>query len=490
MCFDVSVRPEYRDPCVKLEEISELDSKAISQEAVKALQADLRGEVLLPSDTGYEQSRKIWNGMIDKRPAMIVRCLGTSDVMKAVRFARDQRLTVSVRGGGHNVAGNAVCDNGLMIDLSGMKSVRVDPARRTARAEPGVMWRQFDLETQAFGLASTGGLVSTTGIAGFTLGGGIGWLVRKHGLALDNLVSVDMVTAKAELVTANMNENTDLFWGVKGGGGNFGIVTSFEYQLHPVGPIVLGGLIAYRAEEGQALLRFYRDFVKEAPEELTTLVVYLTAPPLPFLPKEVHGKHLVAIVLCYCGKVEDGQRILSPLRKFGKPVADVIQPMPYTVLQSMLDGAAPAGIQNYWKSAYISGLNDDVIDLILTYGERITSPLSAIHVHQLGGAMRRIGDDATAFSHRDAPFALNIVSSWKEPSENDKNINWTREFFAAVQKFATGAYVNFMGEEGADRVKEAYGEKYSQLVALKNKYDPTNFFHVNQNIKPTNVTKP
>jgi FAD/FMN-containing dehydrogenase len=490
VCFDVSVRPEYRDPCVKLEEISELDSKAISQEAVKALQADLRGEVLLPSDTGYEQSRKIWNGMIDKRPAMIVRCLGTSDVMKAVRFARDQRLTVSVRGGGHNVAGNAVCDNGLMIDLSGMKSVRVDPARRTARAEPGVMWRQFDLETQAFGLASTGGLVSTTGIAGFTLGGGIGWLVRKHGLALDNLVSVDMVTAKAELVTANMNENTDLFWGVKGGGGNFGIVTSFEYQLHPVGPIVLGGLIAYRAEEGQALLRFYRDFVKEAPEELTTLVVYLTAPPLPFLPKEVHGKHLVAIVLCYCGKVEDGQRILSPLRKFGKPVADVIQPMPYTVLQSMLDGAAPAGIQNYWKSAYISGLNDDVIDLILTYGERITSPLSAIHVHQLGGAMRRIGDDATAFSHRDAPFALNIVSSWKEPSENDKNINWTREFFAAVQKFATGAYVNFMGEEGADRVKEAYGEKYSQLVALKNKYDPTNFFHVNQNIKPTNVTKP
>lgn len=468
-----------------------MDSKAINPEAVKALKADLRGEVLLPGDAGYEQTRKIWNAMIDKRPAMIVRCLGTSDAMKSVRFARDQGLTVSVRGGGHNVAGNAVCENGLMIDLSGMKSVRVNPLHRTARAEPGVTWRQFDLETQAFGLASTGGLVSTTGIAGFTLGGGIGWLVRKHGLALDNLVSVDVVTAKAELVIASMNENTDLFWGVRGGGGNFGIVTSFEYQLHPVGPIILGGLIAYRAEDGQALLRFYRDFVKEAPDELTTLVVYLTAPPLPFLPKEVHGKHLVAIVLCYCGKIEDGQRILAPLRKFGKPVADVIQPMPYTALQSMLDEAAPAGIQNYWKSAYISGLNDDVIDLILTYGDRITSPLSAIHVHQLGGAMRRIGDDATAFSHRDAPFALNIVSSWKEPSENDKNVNWTREFFAAVQKFATGAYVNFMGEEGSDRVKEAYGEdKYSQLVALKNKYDPTNFFHLNQNIRPTNVAKP
>ena len=266
--------------------------------------------------------------------------------------------------------------------------------------------------------SSTGGLVSGTGIAGFTLGGGIGWLVRKYGLALDNLVSVDVVTANSELLTASMSEHTDLFWGIRGGGGNFGIVTSFEYQLHLVGPVILGGLIVYRAEDGPALLRFYRDFVKDAPDELTTLFVYLTAPPLPFLPKEVHGKHLVAIVLCYCGKVEDGQRVLAPLRKFGKPIADLIQPLPYAALQNMLDEAAPAGMQNYWKSAYISGLHDEVIDLVLAYGDKITSPFSAIHLHQLGGAMQRIGDDATAFSHRDSAFCaqhcLSLEGTFRE----------------------------------------------------------------------------
>ena len=425
--------------------------------------------------------------MIDKRPALILRCMGTSDVIKAVKFAQEHHLEPSVRGGGHNVAGNAVCDNGLMIDLSGMKSVRVDTARKTARAEPGVTWRQFDLETQAFGLASTGGLVSSTGVAGFTLGGGIGWLVRKHGLALDNLVSAEVVTADGKVVTANMSENTDLFWGVRGGGGNFGIVTSFEFQLHQVGPIVIGGLIAYRAEDGQALLRFYRDYVKQAPDELTMLFVYLTAPPLPFFPKEVHGSHLAAIALCYSGEIQEGERILDPLRKFGKPVADVIQPMPYTVLQSMLDEAAPPGLQNYWKSSYIYELSDAAIDMILLHGKKISSPLSAIHIHQLGGAMRRVGDDATAFSHRDAPFALNIVSSWQNPSENDTHVKWTRDFLAGVQKFGTGAYVNFLGEEGQDRVKEAYGkEKYRKLVELKRKYDPSNFFHLNQNISPSN----
>ncbi|MDA4114421.1 MAG: FAD-binding oxidoreductase [Thaumarchaeota archaeon] len=465
---------------------TQLNSKVVAAEAAKALKDDFRGNIVLPGEPSYEQARKVWNGMIDKHPAIILRCAGTSDVMKAVRFAHDQGLVVSVRGGGHNVAGNAVCDDGLMIDLSGMKSVRVDPVSRTVRVEPGATWRQFDLETQAFGLAATGGLVSTTGIAGFTLGGGIGWLVRKYGLALDNLVSVDVVTARSELLTASMSENTDLFWGVRGGGGNFGIVTSFEYQLYPVGPIVLGGLIAYKAEDGQALLRFYRDYVKDAPDELTTIAVYLTAPPLPFLPKEVHGTHLLAIAVCYCGGIEEGQRVLAPLRKFGKPVADVIQPLPYVVLQSMLDETSPAGIQNYWKSSYISDLSDDAIDVILSYGKKIASPLSAVHMHQLGGAMRRVGDDATAFSHRDASCLLNIVSAWQDPVENEKQIKWTRDFFAAMKRFSIGAYVNFLGEEGADRVKEAYEEeKYEKLVALKDKYDPTNFFHLNQNIRPS-----
>jgi len=459
-------------------------------DAVKILKGDLRGEILLPADKDYDQSRKVWNGMIDRHPALIVRCLGASDVMKSIKFAQDHGLTVSVRGGGHNVAGNAVCEGGLMIDLSKMKSVRVDPAKRRAQAEPGATWRQLDLETQAHSLALTGGLVSTTGIAGFTLGGGIGWLVRKYGLALDNLVSVDVVTAKAELVNASMTENSDLFWGVRGGGGNFGVVTSFEYELHPVGPIILGGLIAFRAEDGRELLKFYREYIKDAPDELTTLVVYLTAPPLPFLPKDVVGTHLIAIALCYCGNLQDGQKVLAPLRKFGKPVADVIQPMPYTVLQSLLDEAAPSGLHDYWKSMYLSSLDDETIEIILSHGKTISSPLSAIHVHQLGGAMRRIGDDATAFGHRDASFALNIVSCWQDPSENATHMKWTKDFFAAMQKFAAGVYVNFMGEEDAGRVKEVYEkEKYQKLVTLKDKYDPSNFFRMNQNIMPSNISK-
>jgi len=459
-------------------------------DAVKILKGDLRGEILLPADKDYDQSRKVWNGMIDRHPALIVRCLGASDVMKSIKFAQDHGLTVSVRGGGHNVAGNAVCEGGLMIDLSKMKSVRVDPAKRRAQAEPGATWRQLDLETQAHSLALTGGLVSTTGIAGFTLGGGIGWLVRKYGLALDNLVSVDVVTAKAELVNASMTENSDLFWGVRGGGGNFGVVTSFEYELHPVGPIILGGLIAFRAEDGRELLKFYREYIKDAPDELTTLMVYLTAPPLPFLPKDVVGTHLIAIALCYCGNLDDGQKVLAPLRKFGKPVADVIQPMPYTVLQSLLDEAAPSGLHDYWKSMYLSSLDDETIEIILSHGKTISSPLSAIHVHQLGGAMRRIGDDATAFGHRDASFALNIVSCWQDPSENATHMKWTKDFFAAMQKFAAGVYVNFMGEEDAGRVKEVYEkEKYQKLVTLKDKYDPSNFFRMNQNIMPSNISK-
>jgi len=440
---------------------------------------------VLPGDEGYEKARRIWNGMIDRHPSIIVRCAGTSDVIKAVRFAHEHNLVVAVRGGGHNVAGNAVPDGGLMIDLSPMRSVRVDPVRRTARVEPGVIWREFDLEAQAFGLATTGGLVSSTGVAGFTLGGGIGWLVRKHGLALDNLLSVDLVTAEGKLVSASKSENADLFWGVRGGGGNFGVATSFEFQLHPVGPVVMAGMVLHRAEDGPALLKFYRDFAKGTPDELTTLVVFLTAPPLPFLPAEVVGTHLVAILGCYSGDVSSGERALSPLREFGKPVADVFQPMPYTAFQSLLDAAAPAGMRNYWKSAYLAGLGDGVIETILEHVKAIPSPFSAVHIHQLGGAMGRVGDDATAFGNRDSQFAVNLVSAWRAAEDDEKNIAWTRDLFAALQRFASGVYVNFLGEEGDARVIAAYGdEKYAKLRKLKAKYDPANFFHLNQNIKP------
>jgi FAD/FMN-containing dehydrogenase len=460
-------------------------SKTVPEEAIKNLKSDFRGEILVPGNIGYDEARKVWNGMIDRRPALIARALGTSDVMKSVRFARDNGMMVSVKGGGHNVAGNAVCDDGVMIDLSLMKSVRVDTENETARAEPGVTWRQFDLETQQFGLSTTGGLVSSTGIAGFTLGGGIGWLVRKYGLALDNLISVDVVTAEGKLVHASMDNNSDLFWGVRGGGGNFGIVTSFEFKLHPVGPIIFGGLVAYKAEDGADMLKFYREFVRNAPDELTSVVVFLTAPPAPFIPQELHGKHLIAIALCYCGNIEQGEKVVEPIRSFGRSAVNLLQPMPYTVLQSMFDLSAPAGVQNYWKSAYLNELSDDAIDTILAFGNSITSPLSAIHIHQLGGAMRRVGDDATAFGHRDSAFALNIPSCWTEPAEKEKHVKWTREFFAAMQRFTSGAYVNFMSEDDGSRVREAYGEsRYSKLVSVKKKYDPTNFFRMNQNISP------
>ena len=465
--------------------MSSASSEMIPAEAVAALRTDFRGWILLPGEDGYEDARRIWNGMIDRRPALILRCGGASDVIKAVGFAREHGLVVSVKGGGHNVAGNAVCEGGAMIDLSQMRSVRVDAANQTARADPGVTWRQFDLETQAFGLGTTGGLVSSTGLAGFTLGGGVGWLVRKHGLAADNLLSVDVVTADGRLLTADMSENADLFWGVRGGGGNFGIVTSFEFELHPVGPLILGGLIAHKAEDGRAFLRFYRDYLKRIPEELTTIAVFLTAPPLPFLPKEVHGTHLVAVAFCYSGDLDAGERVLEPLRRFGRPVGEMVHRMPYNAVQTFLDATAPAGIQNYWKSEFIRGLDDEAIDTILSHGKDIQSPLSAVHIHHLGGAMKRIGDDATAFSHREADHLVNIVSAWESQSENEKNIKWTRDFFASMQKYSAGAYVNFLGEEGQERVKEAYAGKYARLVALKDKYDPTNFFRLNQNIPPS-----
>lgn len=460
----------------------------LEEATVEAFKSSLRGELLASGDEGYDEARAIWNGMIDKRPALIARCTGVADVIDAVNFARTNNVLVSVRGGGHNVAGKALVDGGLMIDLSLMKGIHVDPKARTARAQPGCTLGDLDRETQAFGLAAPAGIVSTTGIAGLTLGGGIGWLSRKHGLTSDNLLSVDVVTADGRFLTASEDENADLFWGVRGGGGNFGIVTSFEYRLHPVGPIVVGGLVLHPMEKAREFLRFVREFAASAPEELTVIPLLRRAPPAPFVPVEAHGAPVVAAAVMYAGPIEEGQRLVQPLKDFGSPLADVIGPKPFMALQTIFDAAAAPGNQYYLKSEYMFDLSDGAIDAIVTHATRITSPLSLAAFFQLGGAVRRVGEDDTAFSHRDAAFALNIQASWLDPEESAVHIRWTREFWTAMKPFSTGGvYVNFLSEdEGEDRVTAAYGAaKQERLVALKNKYDPTNFFRLNQNIKPT-----
>lgn len=454
--------------------------------ALRTFETSLRGDLIRPGDEKYEAARRVWNGMIDKRPALIVRCAGVADVIAAVNFARTHDLLVAIRGCAHNVAGNAVCDGGMVIDLSRMKSVRVDPESRTARAEPGVAWGEFDRETQAFGLATTGGLVSTTGIAGFTLGGGIGWLARKYGLTSDNLLSVDVVTADGRLVRASLSENADLFWGVRGGGGNFGVVTSFEYRLHPLESVVLGGLVLHPVAKTRELLHFYRDFAASAPDELTTMVVSITAPPAHFIPEPLRGTPVVGIAVCYAGRPEDGTQAVRPLKEFGPPPVDLIGPIPYVALQGMFDEGAPAGLQNYWKAEYLRDLGDEVIDRFVAHTVDVLSPLTQVHINHLGGAVSRVPQGDTAFGHREFPFILNIVSMWTDPSESEKQIRWTREFYNDIQPVSGGGvYVNFLGEEGEERVRAAYRpEIYQRLADLKNRYDPTNFFRLNQNIKP------
>jgi len=454
-------------------------------EAVESLRTRLRGEMIQPSDESYDEARRVWNGSIDKYPALIVRCAGVADVIAAVTFAREQGLVVAVRGGAHNVAGNATCDGGLVIDLSTMKGVRVDPANRVARAEPGVTWREFDHETQAFGLATTGGLVSSTGIAGFTLGGGIGWLTRKHGFACDNLRSVDVVTADGRLLTASPIQNADLFWGIRGGGGNFGIVTSFEFQLHSVGPMVLGGGVFYPLQQGRDVLRFYRTWAAHLPEEMTTLVVVATAPPLPFIPADLQGKPAIIVALCHAGDREAGEALARPLREFGPPAADVIGPIPYTVLQALHDPEAPPGMHNYWKSHYLGDLEDPEIEIVMRHAAALPGPLDQIHIHQLGGAAARPPREGVSFGHRDAAYALNVIGMWTEAGEAESQRRWVRDAWAAMEPFSRGVYANFLGEEGQALVKAAYDEDaYARLVALKGKYDPDNIFQLNQNIRP------
>lgn len=461
-------------------------STALGEATIQELKAAVRGQVITPQDEGYDDARKVHNGAIDKRPAVIVRCAGVADVIQAVQFARSQDLPVAVRGGGHSQAGFGVCDGGLVIDLSQMKGIRVDPAACTVRAQGGVTWHDFDHETQAFGLASTGGLISTTGIAGLTLGGGMGWLMRKHGLACDNLLSVDVVTADGQLLTASPTENADLFWGLRGGGGNFGIATSFEYQLHPLGP-VLGGLLLYPVEKAKAVLQFYRAFMDTAPDDLLAFPAFITVPPLPVLPAHLHGTLGIAIAVCYAGEVETGQKVIQPLRTFGPPLAELLGPMPYTALQSMFDASAPVGAHDYWKSDYLGELNDDAINVLVAHIAPMSmlSPLTTIHIYPMGGAVAHGHATETTFNHRDARYAMIIAGVWLDPEQSETHKQWVRDLWQAMRPFSNGGvYVNFLGEEGADRVRAAYGGNYDRLAALKAKYDPTNFFHLNQNIPP------
>jgi FAD/FMN-containing dehydrogenase len=464
----------------------ELQTPTLADGSIAELAEAVRGEVIRPGNPGYEQARAVWNGAIDRHPALIVRCAGVADVVKAVEFARSEQLVVAVRGGAHSIPGFSTVDGGIVIDLSPMQGVQVDPDARTVRAQGGVTWAGLDHETQAFGLAVTGGLVSSTGIAGFTLGGGVGWLMRKHGLTVDNLISADVVTADGRLVHASADENADLFWGLRGGGGNFGIVTSFEYRLHPVGPVVMGGPVIYPGERAGEILRFYREFCEDAPDELTTLVSLATAPPAPFIPEEWHGKRVVIIPGVYAGSIEDGERAMRPLRELGEPIADLMGPLPYVAMQSLLDALWGPGAHNYFKAGWLRGLDDRAIDTLVEHHRDISSPKSEIHVHHMGGAVARVPAGATAFGDRSAPFLLNIIASTFTADGYDDAVKWAQSLHGAMDPALTGGtYVNFLSNEGADRVHAAYGaDTYERLVALKREYDPSNLFQLNQNVKP------
>jgi FAD/FMN-containing dehydrogenase len=458
----------------------------LGEATVQELRDALRGELLQPGDEGYDEVKNLWNAAHDgAEPALIARCTGTADVIAALGFARANDLTVAVRGGGHSIPGHSTVDGGLVIDLGPMRNVRVDTAARRAFVGPGAVWGDVDHESQQFGLATTGGLVSTTGVAGFTLGGGIGWLMRQYGLACDNLVGADVVTADGRFLHASADENPELFWGLRGGGGNFGIVTSFELALHPVGPEVYAGPLFLPADAAPDLLRFYRDWAPNQPDAITTAVSLATAPPLPVIPEEWHGKK-VAIVIAVCaGPVEDGEALVRELRTVAEPVADLIHPMPYQFIQSLLDPLWPKGINAYFKAANLARLSDETIDSLAKLHLDSPGPQCEIHFHQMGGAVGRVGQADTAFPERSMPFVLNAVTGTPDPEALDAHADWARAVIAAAEADETGrAYVNFLGDsEGAE---SAYGEEtYRRLVALKDEYDPTNVFRLNQNVTPS-----
>jgi hypothetical protein len=461
------------------------DRTRLEGSALADLEASMRGQVVLPDDPTYDEHRKVWNGSIDKHPAVVARCAGAADVRAAIRFGREHGLDLAVRGGGHSFPGLSTCDGGLVIDLSLMRGIRVDPVARRATAQAGVLLGELDRETQAFGLAAPTGIVTHTGLAGLTLGGGIGWIMRRHGLTVDRLVSADLITADGDFVKASEDENADLFWGLRGGGGNFGVVTQFELDLAPLGPQVMAGPVFWLMEDAREVLRFYRDWIADCPDDLMTIVVTRRAPALPVVPPELVGRHVVIVVACYAGSVEDGERVIAPLKSFGSPVLDLCMPKPYLVHQSMFDPSFKHGWHYYVRSCDVDVLDDDVIDVVVDNASRIVSPISSIALWQLGGAVARVGEDDTAFNGRNAGHSFNINGNSESGDGFDVERDWVRKFWSDLAPWHTSVYVNFLMEEGEARVREAYGDvKYDRLKTLKRTYDPNNVFHLNQNIKP------
>jgi FAD/FMN-containing dehydrogenase len=446
-----------------------------------------RGRLIGAGDVDYDDARAIWNGAIDRRPRLIARCIGGADVTAAVRFARDRDLAIAIRGGGHNVAGTAVCEGGIVIDISAMRGVRVDPATRRAWVQGGALWGDVDHETQAHGLATPGGIVSHTGVAGLTLGGGVGWLMRKHGLTIDNLLAADVVTADGARLHACADEHPELFWALRGGGGNFGVVTSFEFRLHAVGPTVLAGPVLWDAGDAGEVLRFYRDFVRDAPDELGTVVRFGTAPPLPAIPEHLHWRPVIMIGTCYAGPVTDGERRLRPLRAFRTPLLDLVGPAPYAEFQGAIDSTVAHGWNYYWKSTFLPELGDELLGLLAQHAFSSSSPRSYAAMFHLKGAVSRVAEGATAFGNRQACHAITLDAVWR-PGEDfgERDTGWAKRFFAALGRFREGVYVNFLGgDESPERIREAYGGSvYDRLVEAKTRYDPDNVFHCNQNIRP------
>ena len=466
--------------------MTEMLAPSLGEATLQDLREGVRGRVITPESDGYADACAVWNGMYDgKRPAVIVRCAGTADVIAAVGFARSNDLDIAVRGGGHSIAGFSTCDGGIVIDLGDIAHVRVDPQARRAHVGGGATWADVDGETQAHGLATTGGLVSSTGVGGFTLGGGIGWLMRKHGLACDNLLGADVVTADGRLVHASETENADLFWGLRGGGGNFGIVTDFELALHPVGPTVYAGAIFYSADADTDLLRLYREWAESAPDDITAILNLTTAPPLPVIPEAWHGKKVAAFLVMSTLPAGEAEKLVAGFRTVAEPVADLLGPIPYLGMQTLIDPLWPKGIHSYFKAANLARLDDALIDDFVKMHLAAPGPQCEIHVHQMGGAVGRVPENATAFAERSMPFLLNVVTGWQDPSATEAHVGWTRSVIEAASEASTGrAYVNFLGDAGAGA--SAYGRAgYERLVALKDAYDPTNVFQLNQNIAPT-----